>query len=160
MIINQITYAAKGQVAGLDDIITLRLKFFDRSGNVIGTSMISGHSILLTNSVYELEPIDVDSISVEATDLDYEGHTLKFNNYEYAIPMTGSVSRSYQIASVGAPVVTELAVPEREKFLEVVGLPMPGEGVPAVSKPAAIGGAGIVVLGIIALLALGGRKKK
>ena len=157
MILNQITYTAKGQVSGLDDIITLRLKFFDRSGNVIGTSMISGHSIVLSPSVYELEPIDVDSIFIEATDLDYEGHTLQFGNYEYAIPRTGSITRSYRIEPVGAPSVTELAVPEQDKFLEVVGVEMPS----GVSKPAAIGaGAGLAIIAVIALLALGGRKKK
>ena len=157
MILNQVTYTAKGQVAGLDDIITLRLKFIDRAGNVIGTAMISGHSIVLTNSVYEMEPIDVDSIFIEATDLDYEGHTLKFNNYEYTLPRTGSLTRSYKIEPVGAPAVTELEVPEKDKWLDVVRLPWPGDGE---AKPAAIGAGAVAIVAIIALLALGGRKKK
>lgn len=158
MIINQITYTAKGQVAGLDDIITLRLKFIDRDGNVIGTAMISGHSMMLTPAVYEMEPIDVDSIFIEATDLDYEGHTLKFNNYEYTLPRTGSITRTYKIEPVGAPAVTELEVPEEEKWLEVTKLPMPGDGE---AKPAAIGaGAALAIVAVVALLAFGGRKKK
>lgn len=208
MIINQITYTAKGQVAGLDDIITLRLKFIDRSGNVIGTSMISGHSILLSNTVSEIEPIDVDSIEIEATDLDYEGHTLKFNNYEYTIPRTGSLTGTFKIEPVGAPEVTEVsapgveaAAPSLEEFAEAMKLPAPIiGGMPAsagyewnaglqgwcrpwecektfipkgqnplwdkyipseVAKPVAIGaGAGLAIVAVIALLALGGRKKK
>lgn len=169
MIIDQIIYTAKGQVAGLDDIITLRLKLHDRAGAVIGTKMISGHSIVLTNTVHEIEPVDVDSILIEATDLDYEGHTLQFNNYEYTIPRTGSLTATFKVEPVGSPAVTVVSapgvsvmeaamypVPEAEKFTEVTGLPMPGE-----VKPAAIGaGAGLVILGIVALLAFGGRKKK
>lgn len=169
MIINQITYIAKGQVAGLDDIITLRLKMLDRSGAVVGTKMISGHSIVLANTVHEIDPVDVDSILIEATDLDYEGHTLQFNNFEYTIPRTGSLTATFKVETVGAPEVAVVSapgveameaamypVPEAAKFTEVTGLPMPPE-----IKPAGIGaGAGWVILGVVALLAFGGRKKK
>lgn len=161
MIIDRVTYLAKGEVAGLDDIITLRLKYIDRDGNVIGTQMISGHSPALNNTVYELTPMDVDKIWIEANDLDYEGHTIKIHNYEYTIPKTGSAKATFKIEPVGAPAVTPVEVPEAEKFLEVTKLTLPGEEEPAVGvvKPA-LGGAGLALLAIIVIFALSKRKKK
>ena len=128
MIINEITYTAKGQVAGTDDIITLQLWLVDRDGNRIGSQMISGHSAVLSGSVYQIDPIDVDSVWVEATDLDYDGHSVKFNNYEYSVPRTGSITRTFRIEPLGAPALTAVAVPEAETFTAATGLPMPGRG--------------------------------
>ncbi|KKK97655.1 hypothetical protein LCGC14_2650600 [marine sediment metagenome] len=59
MIINQIIYTANGEVAGLDDIITLRLKFLDRTGLVIGTMMIFPKDPYWTDRDKEIE-VDTD----------------------------------------------------------------------------------------------------
>lgn len=159
MIIDRVTYLAKGEVAGLDDIITLRLKYIDREGGVIGTEMISGHSPALNNSVYEMAPVDVDKIWIEATDLDYEGHTIKIHNYEYALPKTGSRTATFKIEPVGAPEVTAVAMPEAEKFAEVTKLTLEGEPAVEVVKPM-LGGAGLALIAIIVIWALSRRKKK
>ncbi len=160
MIVNEILYTAKGEAAAGDDIITLRLKFLDRDGNQIGSRMISGHSAVLNGTVYEVDAIDIDSVWVEATDLDYDGHSIKLNNYEYSLPRTGSVTRTFKIDPVGAPTVTAVAMPSAEKFTDVTGLPMPGTQEAVSPAAGAVGvGIGAGIIAVVVLLVLGSRKK-
>ena len=171
MYIYKITYIARGQASISDDIFTLDITGY-KGGMPIRNIMISGHSLVVSGRSYVFNA-DVDTLVVEATDLDFDGHTIEVDNIQYQVPRTGSITKTYQFDVSGgisavaqiytpAPVPTYAAPLQSLLKADAVIEPMAIDtttGEPVVVQKAGIG-LGVLVIGGLILLGLSKRKKR
>ena len=180
MYIYKITYIARGQASISDDIFTLDITGY-KGGVPIRNIMISGHSLVVSGRSYTFGA-DVDTLVVEATDLDFDGHTIELDSIQYQVPRTGSITKTYQFdVSGGTPAVAQIYTPA-VALAATYAAPPPAYEAPlqslltadAVIEPMAIDtttgepvvvqkagiGLGVLVIGGLILLGLSKRKKR
>jgi len=116
MYIDMIKYIARGMAASNDDIVTFYIYFY-RNGNLVDMAMVSGHSLLINDSLYPIAPVQADSMVIEAVDLDFDSHLLVINGVEYPVPKTGSKPIFFETPSLATQPILEAIAEKPESII-------------------------------------------
>ena len=120
MIIESLIYKASGLAASQIEIFTMYITLLNK-GQIVDYQVISGYASVLNGSSIPALPVEADSMTVEANDLDFDTHSLVINGKQYDIPRTGNRSVYFDVPDLAKP-----AVIEKRKITEII---------PTVAKP-------------------------